>query len=108
MAGFVVFIGAALLYADARRAQLRPAAHARSAGHAHRPTLLALALLVAGFATKAGLVPFHGWLPDAHTAAPGPVSALFSGLMVNLGIVAIVRAGPPGLRPSTAGRCSGC
>ena len=43
------------------------------------------------FGTKAGLVPFHGWLPDAHTAAPGPVSALFSGLMVNLGIVAIGR-----------------
>jgi len=37
------------------------------------------------------LIPFHGWLPDAHTAAPGPVSALFSGLMVNLGIVAIGR-----------------
>jgi multicomponent Na+:H+ antiporter subunit D len=38
-----------------------------------------------------GLVPFHGWLADAHTAAPGPVSALFSGLMVNLGLLAIVR-----------------
>ena len=36
-------------------------------------------------------MPFHGWLPDAHTAAPGPVSALFSALMVDLGIVAIAR-----------------
>ena len=68
--------------------------------------MVALALLVCGFATKAGLVPFHAWLPDAHTAAPGPVSALFSGLMVNLGIVAIVRValqvyGPVG-RPARA------
>jgi multicomponent Na+:H+ antiporter subunit D len=52
---------------------------------------VALTLLLCGFATKAGLAPFHGWLADAHTAAPGPVSALFSALMVNLGIVAIAR-----------------
>jgi multicomponent Na+:H+ antiporter subunit D len=66
--------------------------------------MVALALVLCGFATKAGLVPFHTWLPDAHTAAPGPVSALFSGLMVNLGIVAIVRValqvyGPANGRP---------
>ncbi len=46
---------------------------------------------MAGFATKAGLVPFHGWLADVHTATSGPVSALFSGLMYNFGIVAIGR-----------------
>jgi multicomponent Na+:H+ antiporter subunit D len=59
-----------------------------------RPTvaeLIALGLLVAGFATKSGLVPFHGWLPDVHSAAPGPVSALFSGLMYNFGIAMIGR-----------------
>src|SRR5215470_1306672 len=55
------------------------------------PDLIALGLLVAGFATKAGLVPFHGWLADVHTATSGPVSALFSGLMYNFGIVAIAR-----------------
>ena len=43
------------------------------------------------FATKAGLVPFHGWLADVHTATSGPVSALFSGLMYAFGIVAIAR-----------------
>ncbi|HEV2633529.1 MAG TPA: proton-conducting transporter membrane subunit [Actinocrinis sp.] len=53
------------------------------------PDKVALGLLIGWFATKAGLVSFHGWLADAHTAAPGPVSALFSGLMVNLGVVAI-------------------
>src|SRR5215470_4209815 len=55
------------------------------------PDLIALGLLVAGFATKAGLVPFHGWLADVHTATSGPVSALFSGLMYAFGIVAIAR-----------------
>jgi multicomponent Na+:H+ antiporter subunit D len=56
-----------------------------------RVDVVACALLIAGFATKAGLVPFHTWLPDAHSAAPGTVGAVFSGLMVTLGIVGLVR-----------------
>jgi multicomponent Na+:H+ antiporter subunit D len=90
LAGFAVFIGSGLLYADHGAldyAQL----HNTLAAHLTTPDKVALGLLVAGFATKAGLVPFHAWLADAHTAAPGPVSALFSGLMVNLGIVAVGR-----------------
>lgn len=90
IAGFLVFIGDALLYSDLGAlnfAQL----HEALAAHTATPELLALGLLIAGFATKAGLVPFHAWLPDAHTAPPGAVSALFSALMVDLGIVAIVR-----------------
>ncbi|HEV2633592.1 MAG TPA: proton-conducting transporter membrane subunit [Actinocrinis sp.] len=90
LAGFAVFIGSGLLYADHGAlsfAQL----HDALAAHPATTDRVALGLLVAGFGTKAGLVPFHGWLADAHTAAPGPVSALFSGLMVNLGVVAIGR-----------------
>jgi multicomponent Na+:H+ antiporter subunit D len=90
LASFAVFVGAGLLYAGhgaLNFAQLRSSL----AGRAGTADTVALGLLVSGFATKAGLVPFHGWLADAHTAAPGPVSALFSGLMVNLGIVAIAR-----------------
>lgn len=44
-----------------------------------------------GFATKAGMFPVAGWLPDAHAAAPSPVSALLSGSIVKLGIYGIVR-----------------
>jgi multicomponent Na+:H+ antiporter subunit D len=64
--------------------------------------VVAFGLLLAGFATKAGLVPFHGWLADAHTAAPGPVSALFSGLMVGFGVVAIGRIAFQVYGPSAA------
>ncbi|WP_231122691.1 complex I subunit 5 family protein [Mycobacterium colombiense] len=63
---------------------------ALSAG-AGRAALLAVAFLVAGFATKAGLVSFHTWPPDTHTPVPGAVSALFSALMVDLGVVALAR-----------------
>jgi multicomponent Na+:H+ antiporter subunit D len=90
IASFAIFIGATLLYAETGGLDFGQLQQAL-AHHVSRPDLVALALLLGGFATKAGLLPFHGWLPDAHTAAPGSVSALFSGLMVNLGIVAIGR-----------------
>jgi hydrogenase-4 component B len=48
-------------------------------------------LAVLGFGTKAGLVPFHIWLPRAHPVAPSHVSALMSGAMVKTGIYGIVR-----------------
>ncbi|HZU56584.1 MAG TPA: proton-conducting transporter membrane subunit [Actinocrinis sp.] len=90
VAAFAVFIGAGLLYTGHGALNLAQL-HDALAAHVGTADLVALGLLVAGFGTKAGLIPFHGWLPDAHTAAPGPVSALFSGLMVNLGIVAVGR-----------------
>ncbi len=52
---------------------------------------LAAAFLVVGFGTKAGLAPFHPWLPDAHAEAPTPVSALLSGVMLKVAIYAMVR-----------------
>ena len=54
---------------------------------------LAFILALAGFASKAGAVPLHVWLPRAHPEAPSPVSALMSGAMVNLGVYGIIRMG---------------
>ena len=53
--------------------------------------LLASAFFIAGFGTKAGLVPFHAWLPDAHAEAPAPVSALLSGIVIKVGAYALAR-----------------
>jgi hydrogenase-4 component B len=50
-------------------------------------------LTLVGFASKAGAVPLHVWLPRAHPEAPSPVSALMSGAMVNLGVYGIIRVG---------------
>ncbi|MHB8177951.1 MAG: proton-conducting transporter transmembrane domain-containing protein [Vulcanimicrobiaceae bacterium] len=52
---------------------------------------LATALMLIGFATKAGLVPMHAWLPDAHSKAPAPVSALLSGVLVSCALYAMMR-----------------
>jgi len=52
---------------------------------------LALALAVLGLATKAGLAPMHSWLPDAHSQAPAPVSALMSGVLLSVAFYGILR-----------------
>jgi multicomponent Na+:H+ antiporter subunit D len=54
---------------------------------------LAIAFLLTGFSLKSGLFPFHTWIPDAHPAAPSPVSALLSGLVIKGGIYCIIRVG---------------
>ena len=57
------------------------------------PTVLSLAFvfLLVGYGTKVGLVPLHNWLPDAHAEGPTPVSAVLSGLMLNVALYAVVR-----------------
>ena len=52
----------------------------------------ALAMFITGFGLKAALVPFHAWLPDAHPAAPAPISAMLSGVLIKaLGVYVLVR-----------------
>jgi hydrogenase-4 component F len=57
------------------------------------PTVLELAFvfLLVGYGTKVGLVPLHNWLPDAHAEGPTPISAVLSGLLLNVAIYAVVR-----------------
>lgn len=52
---------------------------------------LAFAFLFIGYGTKVGLVPLHNWLPDAHAEGPTPVSAVLSGLLLNVALYAILR-----------------
>ena len=58
------------------------------------PTVLALAFvfLLIGYGTKVGLVPLHSWLPDAHAEGPTPISAVLSGLLLNVALYAVVRS----------------
>ena len=67
------------------------------------PSLLnvAFVFLLLGYGTKAGLAPLHAWLPDAHAEGPTPISAVLSGLLLNVALYAVLRfkmllAGNPG------------
>ena len=61
------------------------------------PTLMKFAFIfvLVGYGTKAGLAPIHSWLPDAHSQAPTPVSAMFSGFLLNTALYCIMRFVPP-------------
>ncbi|MDD2468005.1 MAG: proton-conducting transporter membrane subunit [Desulfobulbus sp.] len=60
-------------------------------GLSHGVKVLAFFLGLAGFGSKAGIIPLHIWLPHAHPAAPSHVSALMSGVMIKMGIYGILR-----------------
>ena len=57
------------------------------------PSLLNIAFifLLLGYGTKVGLVPLHAWLPDAHSEGPTPISAVLSGLLLNVALYALLR-----------------
>jgi hydrogenase-4 component F len=61
--------------------------------HALQPGSLRLAFLLAvvGYGTKVGLAPMHTWLPDAHSEAPSPASAMLSAALLNTGMYAVIR-----------------
>ena len=65
---------------DAVKSQLEPAVLA-----------LAFVFLLVGYGTKVGLAPLHSWLPDAHSEGPTPISAVLSGLLLNVALYAVVR-----------------
>lgn len=54
-------------------------------------SLIVAVLLIIGFGTKAGLVPFHPWIPDAHAEAPTVMSAILSGIIIKVPLYAILR-----------------
>ena len=74
--------GATLLWTqlDAIKTQLDPAI-----------VTLAFAFLFIGYGAKVGMVPLHSWLPDAHAEGPTPVSAVLSGLLLNVAMYAVLR-----------------
>jgi hydrogenase-4 component F len=86
---FVYYAGAQVLGAHSDLA-IQPLLHAGARMPA-TPVRLAFMLAVLGYGTKVGLVPMHTWLPDAHSQAPTPVSALLSGALLATSFYAILR-----------------
>jgi hydrogenase-4 component F len=94
----MAFLGTVLVYL----ADLHVGRHSRASldwtslmavSHHLNPGVLRLAmgLLVLGYGTKVGLAPMHSWLPDAHSQAPAPVSALMSGVLLGVAFYALLR-----------------
>ena len=57
----------------------------------HDILLTVIAMFIIGTGVKAGLVPMHSWLPEAHPAAPSPVSAILSGVLTKIGVYGLIK-----------------
>src|SRR6266545_659896 len=92
----LAFIGTALVYyagaAKAGEIAVNWSALRAAAGSLNSEVMrLAFVFILIGYGTKAGLAPMHTWLPDAHSEAPAPISALMSGVLLNVGLYALMR-----------------
>jgi multicomponent Na+:H+ antiporter subunit D len=87
----LILIGIAVVYSST--SSLALATISRSlAGQSPLLVLWVGGLFMAGFGLKSAVMPFHAWLPDAHSSAPAPISAMLSGVLIKtLGVYALVR-----------------
>ncbi len=87
-----ILLGIAFLYSYTSTLNLADMAGILTQKNASNIMLLVNVLFIMGFGLKCALVPFHAWLPDAHTSAPAPISAILSGVLIkSLGVYALIR-----------------
>jgi proton-translocating NADH-quinone oxidoreductase chain N len=89
--GCVLLYSASTPYLSGANAMLMSKISSIAAQIPHSVAIFVIALFIVGFGTKAGIAPFHPWLPDAHAEAPGPISALLSGVMIKMAAYALAR-----------------
>lgn len=100
---FFILLGIAMIYGRTGALNL---AQIATDLHGQRPDgliIVAFILILVGFLTKAGAVPFHFWLSDAYAVAAAPVGALYAGIMSDLGYHAIAKVYAEGFAGSLAG-----
>jgi proton-translocating NADH-quinone oxidoreductase chain N len=85
----LVLLGLALVFAQTGTLSLELI---RARAQPGLPMLAAGALFIIGFGVKTALVPLHTWLPDAHSQAPSGISAMLSGVVIETGLVAMLRS----------------
>jgi proton-translocating NADH-quinone oxidoreductase chain N len=89
----LVLVGVALVLAQVGTLDMAEIAEAALRSDVNRFALLgAGALFLIGFGVKVALVPLHTWLPDAHSQAPSGISAMLSGVVIEIGLIAMLRA----------------
>jgi multicomponent Na+:H+ antiporter subunit D len=92
IASFLILFGIGFIYWKAKTLNIADIKEAFKAGYDKSFYLFVQLLILSGFGLKAAIIPFHAWLPDAHSSAPSPISAMLSGVLIKaVGIYVIIR-----------------
>ncbi len=92
LASFLILFGIGFIYWKTKTLNIADIKEAFSNGYDKTYYLFVQILLLSGFGLKAAIIPFHAWLPDAHSSAPSPISAMLSGVLIKaVGIYVILR-----------------
>ncbi|MFW6100042.1 MAG: complex I subunit 5 family protein [Bacteroidota bacterium] len=92
VASLLILFGIGLLYWSTQTLNMADIANVLKGSNHGFLLVFTQILLISGFGLKAAMIPFHAWLPDAHSSAPSPISAMLSGVLIKaVGIYAILR-----------------
>jgi multicomponent Na+:H+ antiporter subunit D len=92
LASFLILFGIGFIYWKTKTLNIADIKEAFSSGYDRSYYLFVQILILSGFGLKAAIIPFHAWLPDAHSSAPSPISAMLSGVLIKaVGIYVIIR-----------------
>jgi len=92
IASLLILLSVGLLYWQTGTLNMADIAHVLSDKGQSNALIFTEVLLIVGFGLKAAMIPFHAWLPDAHSSAPSPISAMLSGVLIKaIGIYALFR-----------------
>jgi multicomponent Na+:H+ antiporter subunit D len=92
IASFLILFGIGFVYWKTKTLNIADIKQTFSSGYDKKFYLFVQILILSGFGLKAAIIPFHSWLPDAHSSAPSPISAMLSGVLIKaVGIYVIIR-----------------
>jgi multicomponent Na+:H+ antiporter subunit D len=92
LASFLILFGIGFIYWKTKTLNIADIKEVFSNGYDKTYYLFVQILILSGFGLKAAIIPFHAWLPDAHSSAPSPISAMLSGVFIKaVGIYVIFR-----------------
>ncbi len=92
LASFLILFGIGFIYWKTKTLNIADIKASFSSGYNKTTYLFIQILILSGFGLKAAIIPFHAWLPDAHSSAPSPISAMLSGVFIKaVGIYVIIR-----------------
>ncbi|MCJ7687972.1 MAG: hypothetical protein MUO60_01395, partial [Clostridiaceae bacterium] len=92
MASLLILFSIGLIYWNTKTLNIADIATIIKAGTYNKILIFSQLVLITGFGLKAAIIPFHAWLPDAHSSAPSPISSMLSGVLIKaIGIYVIIR-----------------